>query len=162
MVLYATLLHASHGPDELLDKRHHMARQIVDEHGLPDLPSTADLNLVHAHLATMADRFRTDAAQIAGPDSPLTYPSGLAPAAGYSAFPSLRWPRPDFLAWVRQCGMNGLRLNPTMLQGGTATAWQALFPDQHLRVNLSESTEHTTEALQRLNAKLERTSWQER
>ncbi|MEV0536755.1 aminotransferase class I/II-fold pyridoxal phosphate-dependent enzyme [Kitasatospora sp. NPDC050463] len=154
MVLYATLLHASHGPAELLDKRHHMAREIVDEHGLPDLPSTADLNLVRARLATMADRFRVNAAQLAGADSPFTYPTGLTPAAGYSAFPSLRWPRPDFLAWVRQCGMDGLRLNPTVLHSGTAAAWQALFPDQHLRVNLSETNERTTEALQRLSAKL--------
>ncbi|MEU2134564.1 hypothetical protein [Streptomyces sp. NPDC018352] len=39
-----------------------------------------------------------------------------------------------------QCGRAGLRLNPTVVHGGTSAAWDALYPGgQLLRVNLSES-----------------------
>ncbi|MFB8241667.1 aminotransferase class I/II-fold pyridoxal phosphate-dependent enzyme [Kitasatospora purpeofusca] len=158
MVLYAGVLHAYHGPAELLGERHHVAQQIAAAHGLPDLPCTGALGRVHAHLDAMADRFRRNAALLADPDGPFAYAPGLTPAAGYSAFPSLSRPRADFLAWVRECGRNGLRLSPTVVHGGTAAAWQALLPGQHLRVNLSESTERTAAGLQYLEAALGRTA----
>ncbi|MEE1823882.1 aminotransferase class I/II-fold pyridoxal phosphate-dependent enzyme [Streptomyces sp. BE20] len=154
MVLYAALLHAANGPVELLDKRHRMAQQIVHDHGLPDLPEAATTHQVHTHLNAMARRFRTNSELLTGPTSPLAIADGLVPMAGYSAFPHLRLQKTDFLDWVRRCGVNGLRLNPTLLHAGTAAAWHALHPGQHLRVNLSESEARTASGLQRLRAEL--------
>ena len=154
MVLYASLIHTSHGPTDLAGKRRQMAQQIVCDHHLPQLPSMHDLALVQAHLDRMADRFRGNAALLESPGSPLAFPDGFAPTAGYSAFPCLRQPRADFLDWARQCGLAGLRLNPTVLHGGTAAAWSALMPQQHLRVNLSEPADRTAQALLRLSAEL--------
>ncbi|MFF1797239.1 ABC-2 family transporter protein [Kitasatospora sp. NPDC058263] len=158
MVLYAAVIHANHGPAELLDKRHRLARQIVAAHSLPDLPGSADLLRIHDHLDTMADRFRRNAALLDAPAGPFAYPSGLSPAAGYTAFPRLNRPRADFLAWVRECGAAGLRLSPTVVHGGTTGAWQALLPGQHLRVNLSESPQRTAAGLQHLGAALRRST----
>ncbi|KJS60135.1 hypothetical protein [Streptomyces rubellomurinus] len=156
MVLYAALLHAVNGPPENLDKRHHMAQQIVQDHGLPPLPDTATTHRVQAHLDGMARRFRSNSVLLTEADSPLTFADGLAPTAGYSAFPRLRLDEGDFLGWVRRCGANGLRLNPTVLHAGTAAAWTALHPGRNLRVNLSESAARTATGLQRLHAELER------
>ncbi|MER7468411.1 hypothetical protein [Streptomyces sp. NPDC097981] len=64
----------------------------------------------------------------------------MEPAAGYSAFAELRTPQDDFLAWVVRCGRAGLRINPTVVHGGTSAAWDALYPGaQLLRLNLSET-----------------------
>ncbi|MFF1546548.1 hypothetical protein [Streptomyces sp. NPDC058291] len=65
---------------------------------------------------------------------------GFEPAAGYSAFAELRTPQEDSLPRVARCGGAGLRLNPTVVHGGTSAAWDALYPGgQLLRVNLSET-----------------------
>ncbi|MFE4972665.1 hypothetical protein ACFRAR_11145 [Kitasatospora sp. NPDC056651] len=155
MVLYAAILYTANGPTELLNERHQTAQQIVHDHGLPDLPDAATTHQVHAHLNTMARRFRSNSELLTGPSSPLAVADDLVPTAGYSAFPHLRVPKADFLDWVRRCGMNGLLLNPTLLHAGTAAAWQALHPGQHLRVNLSESASRTGTGLQRLWAELQ-------
>lgn len=64
----------------------------------------------------------------------------MEPAAGFSAFAELRTPQKGFLPWVAQCGRAGLRLNPTVVHGGTSAAWDALYPDgQLLRLNLSQT-----------------------
>ncbi|MFF3015529.1 hypothetical protein [Streptomyces sp. NPDC057939] len=57
-----------------------------------------------------------------------------------SAFAELSTSQEDFLPWVAQCGRAGLRLNPTVVHGGTSAAWDALYPGgQLLRLNLSET-----------------------
>jgi hypothetical protein len=110
---------------------------------------------VHSHLNAMAWRSPSNSELLSGPASPLAFADGLVPMAGYSAFPHLRLPKTDFLDWVGWCGVNGLRLNPTLLHAGTAAAWQTLHPGQHLRVNLSESVARTASGLQRLRAEWE-------
>jgi hypothetical protein len=87
----------------------------------------------------MSERFRRNALAIESPRSPLQPITGLGPATGYSAFVELRTPQEDFLQWVTRCARSGLCLNPTIVHGGTATAWEALYPGgQLLRINLSE------------------------
>jgi hypothetical protein len=88
----------------------------------------------------MAKRFRRNAHALDGPESPLRRIPGMEPAAGYSAFAELRTPQEGFLPWVVRSGRAGLRLNPTVVHGGTSAAWDALYPgSQLLRVNLSET-----------------------
>lgn len=64
------------------------------------------------------------------------------PVAGYSVLPRLRLDLPtaeDLVGWVNSVGQrHALKLNPSLLFGGTADAWQALYPGEwHIRVNLS-------------------------
>ncbi|MFD4479506.1 hypothetical protein ACFWPU_25780, partial [Streptomyces sp. NPDC058471] len=89
-----------------------------------------------------ADRCRSNARLVTEADSPLAFAPATTPVAGYSAFPRLVSEQGDFLSWIRATGRTGLRLNPTVVHGGTASAWQSLYPNQHLRINLSERPDH--------------------
>ncbi|WP_331773287.1 hypothetical protein OG948_58880 (plasmid) [Embleya sp. NBC_00888] len=106
---------------------------------LPDLPDERTYRDVRDHLTAMGERFRRNARALEDPQSPLRPITGVGAATGFSAFAELAAPRGDFLRWVTRCGGAGLRLNPTVVHGGTSAAWEGLYPGgQLLRVNLSE------------------------
>ncbi|MGW1766482.1 hypothetical protein ACWCQL_20710 [Streptomyces sp. NPDC002073] len=85
--------------------------------------------------------------------------TGLEPAAGYSAFVELRTPQEGFLPWVVRCGRAGLRLNPTVVHGGTSAAWDSLYPGgQLLRVTLSENPSAFLQGLNRLSHRAHRSA----
>ncbi|APE24520.1 MULTISPECIES: aminotransferase class I/II-fold pyridoxal phosphate-dependent enzyme [Streptomyces] len=139
MLFYASLLALVEAPREQTSKLVQTAQDCIHRAGLPDLPDEETYRRVRDHLTAMGERFRRNALAIASPQSPLRPVTGLQPATGYSAFAELRTPRADFLQWVARCGRSGLRLNPTVVHGGTSGAWEALYPGgQLLRINLSE------------------------
>ncbi|MFF3786293.1 aminotransferase class I/II-fold pyridoxal phosphate-dependent enzyme [Streptomyces sp. NPDC001933] len=140
MLFYASLLTVVEAPFEQTPKLVQIAQDSVHRAGLPALPGEETYRRVRDHLTVMAERFRRNAHTLDGPRSPLRRVPGPEPAAGYSAFAELRTPQEGFLPWVVQCGRAGLRLNPTVVHGGTSAAWDALYPGgQLLRVNLSEN-----------------------
>src|SRR5690606_25754913 len=104
-----------------------IAQDCVHRAGLPTLPDEDTYRRVRDHLTGMSKRFRRNSLAIEGPRSPLQPITGLQPATGYSAFAELRAPQDDFLQWVARCGRSGLRLNPTVIHGGTKDAWEALY-----------------------------------
>jgi hypothetical protein len=139
MLFYASLLAVTDAPREQTSKLVQIAQNCVDRAGLPSLPDEETYRHVRDHLTIMSERFRRNALAVEGPRSPLQPITGLDPANGYSAFAELRTAQEDFLRWVAQCGRSGLLLNPTVVHGGTSTAWETLYPGgQLLRINLSE------------------------
>ncbi|MGW7327097.1 aminotransferase class I/II-fold pyridoxal phosphate-dependent enzyme [Streptomyces sp. NPDC054840] len=140
MLLYASLLTVVDAPAEQTAKIVQIAQDSVHRAGLPALPDEETYRRVRDHLTVMSERFRHNAHALECPRSPLRRITGLEPAAGYSAFVELRTPQEGFLPWVVRCGRAGLRLNPTVVHGGTSAAWDSLYPGgQLLRVNLSET-----------------------
>lgn len=152
MTLYAALLTALEAPADHLDKVHSAAQDTVARHGLPPLPPTPAIRSLLDHMARMTEHYRANFHRLAQEADILSLSAALTPACGYSAFPELAVPQPDFLAWVRQCALDGLRLNPTVVHGGTADAWRHLMPGQHLRINLSESHRDLAVGLQQIRA----------
>ncbi len=79
----------------------------------------------------------------------------IAPRAGYSALvdidPSFE-SASAYLAWCRDAGIHhALRLNPSLVLGGTPEVWEALYPGRSLlRVNLSGRSDVFATALERL------------
>ncbi|MGW7199552.1 hypothetical protein [Streptomyces chryseus] len=139
MLFYASLLTVLEAPVEQTAKLVQIAQDSVRRAGLPALPEEETYRRVCHQLTVMGQRFHRNAQALDAPSSPLRRIPDLEPAAGYSAFAELRTPQEGFLAWVVRCGRAGLRLNPTLVHGGTSAAWDALYPDgQLLRVNLSE------------------------
>ncbi|AJT62439.1 hypothetical protein T261_0750 [Streptomyces lydicus] len=142
LVLYVSLLRLLDSPEEQTAKLVRTARETAASAGLPDLPSTGAHHRIRAHLRRMAARFQHNAELVTAPGSPLRTLPEAQPGAGYSTMTELRQRQPDFLTWVRECGHAGLVLNPTVVHGGTAEAWQALYPaGQLLRINLSTQSE---------------------
>ncbi|MEU7316525.1 aminotransferase class I/II-fold pyridoxal phosphate-dependent enzyme [Streptomyces sp. NPDC007083] len=139
MLFYASLLTVVEAPVEQTAKRVQIAQGSVRRSGFAALPKEGTYRRVRDHLTVMAERFRRNAHALDGPRSPVRRVPGMEPAAGYSAFVELSTPQDGFLSWVARCGRAGLRLNPTVVHGGTSAAWDALYPDhQLLRLNLSE------------------------
>ncbi|MFG2836005.1 aminotransferase class I/II-fold pyridoxal phosphate-dependent enzyme [Streptomyces zaomyceticus] len=139
MLFYASLIALADAPREQTPKLLQIAQDCVLRAGLPALPDEETYRRVRDHLTIMSERFRRNALAIADSRSPLQPITGLQPATGYSAFAELRAPQEDFLQWVARCGRSGLRLNPTVVHGGTSAAWDSLYPGgQLLRINLSE------------------------
>ncbi|MFD7853402.1 aminotransferase class I/II-fold pyridoxal phosphate-dependent enzyme [Streptomyces microflavus] len=140
MLFYASLLAVVEAPAEQTTKIVRIAQDSVRRTGLAALPEEETYRRVRDHLAVMAERFRRNAHALDGPGSPFRRIPGMEPAAGFSAFAELRTSQKGFLPWVAQCGRAGLRLNPTVVHGGTSAAWDALYPDgQLLRLNLSQT-----------------------
>ncbi|MFB8085010.1 aminotransferase class I/II-fold pyridoxal phosphate-dependent enzyme [Streptomyces sp. NPDC055992] len=140
MLFYASLLPVVEAPVEQTAKLVQIAQDSVSRAGLATLPEEETFRRVRDHLAVMAERFRRNAHALTGPESPVRRIPGMEPTAGYSAFAELRSPQEGFLPWVAQCGRAGLRLNPTVVHGGTSAAWDTLYPgSQLLRLNLSET-----------------------
>ncbi|MEU2874045.1 hypothetical protein ABZ769_33430 [Streptomyces olivoreticuli] len=154
MTLYAALLTALEAPDDHLDKLHAAAEDTVARHGLPPLPSASAVRRLIDHVALMTEHYQANFRTLAQENDILSLSAALTPACGYSTFPELTIPQPDFLGWVRQCALDGLRLNPTVVHGGTADAWKHLMPGQHLRINFSESQRDLAVALQEIRAHL--------
>ncbi|MFI0220368.1 hypothetical protein [Streptomyces lydicus] len=139
MLFYASLLIMVGAPAEQTGKLVQIAQDSVRRAGLPTLPDEETHRRVRDHLTVMSERFQRNALTVEGPRSPLRRITGLEAAVGYSTFAELRTPQADFLQWVVRCGRSGLRLNPTVVHGGTTAAWEALYPNgQLLRINLSE------------------------
>lgn len=140
MLFYASLLTVMEAPVEQTAKLVQISQDSVSRAGLTELPEEETYRRVRDHLTVMAERFRHNAHALDGPASPVRRIPGMEPAAGYSAFAELRTPQEGFLPWVARCGRAGLRLNPTVVHGGTTAAWDALYPGgQLLRLNLSET-----------------------
>ncbi|MBC2879330.1 MULTISPECIES: PLP-dependent aminotransferase family protein [Streptomyces] len=150
MVLYAALLTALDSPVEHLGKLHASAQDTVARHRLPPLPGAANFRDLCAHVERMTGHYGANARMLARASQALALPESLRPTAGYSAFPQLAVPRADFLEWVRSCALDGLHLNPTVVHGGTATAWRHLMPEGHLRLNLSETRCAFVDGLRRI------------
>lgn len=139
MLFYASLLTMVEAPAEQTAKLVQIAKDSVRRAGMPALPDEETYRRVRDHLTVMAERFRRNAHALDGPGSPVRRIRGMEPAAGYSAFAELSTAQEDFLSWVAQCGRAGLRLNPTVVHGGTTAAWDGLYPGRQLvRINLSE------------------------
>src|SRR5690606_8701853 len=139
MLFYASLLTVVGAPGEQTAKLVQIAQDSVRRAGLAELPEEETYRRVRDHLTVMAERFRRNAQTLDSPRSPVRRIPGMEPAAGYSAFAELSTRQDGFLPWVVRCGRAGLRLNPTVVHGGTSAAWDALYPDgQLLRFNLSE------------------------
>ncbi|MFJ2744804.1 hypothetical protein ACIO3O_34685 [Streptomyces sp. NPDC087440] len=139
LLFYVSVLLLLDAPDDHLGKLVQIAQDCVRRAHLPALPDEEIHHRARAHLTAMGNRFRHNAEALTDPASPLRQIEGLAPAAGYSAFAELHPPQADFLRWVSDCGQRGLRLNPTVVHGGTNAAWNTLYPGkQLLRINLSE------------------------
>ncbi|MFF8917437.1 hypothetical protein ACF08M_30050 [Streptomyces sp. NPDC015032] len=151
MLFYASLLAVEDAPREQTRKLMQIAQDCVHRAGLPALPDEETYLRVRDHLSVMSERFRRNALAIEDPRSPLQPITGLQPTTGYSAFAELRAPQEDFLQWVARCGRSGLRLNPTVVHGGTTAAWETLYPGaQLLRINLSEDPAAVDQGLSRL------------
>jgi hypothetical protein len=139
MLLYVSLLAVADAPSEQTGKLVQIAQDCAHRANLPALPDEETFRRIRDHLASMSERFRRNALAVEDPRSPLQPITGLEPATGYSTFAELRAPQEDFLQWVARCGRSGLRLYPTVVHGGTTTAWEALYPNgQLLRINLSD------------------------
>ncbi|GAA5604488.1 aminotransferase class I/II-fold pyridoxal phosphate-dependent enzyme [Streptomyces griseus] len=140
MIFYACLLTVVEAPHEQTAKLVRIAQDSVSRAGLAALPKEETYRRIRDHLTVMAERFRQNAHALDGPGSPVRRIPGMEPVGGYSAFAELRIPQERFLPWVTLCGRAGLRLNPTVVHGGTSAAWDALYPGgQLLRLNLSET-----------------------
>ncbi|MGW2183249.1 aminotransferase class I/II-fold pyridoxal phosphate-dependent enzyme [Streptomyces sp. NPDC001732] len=152
MLFYTSLLALAEAPREQTHKLVQIAQDCAHRTGLPALPDEETYRRVLDRLTVMNERFRRNALAIGGPRSPLRPITGLQPTTGYSVFAELRAPQEDFLQWVIQCGRSGLRLNPTVVHGGTTAAWEALYPGgQLLRINLSEDPDAVDQALDLLH-----------
>ncbi|MGI5337694.1 aminotransferase class I/II-fold pyridoxal phosphate-dependent enzyme [Streptomyces sp. CA-181903] len=160
MTLYAALLTALEAPEDHLDKVHAAAEDTAARHGLPPLPPVSAVRRLLDHMAQMTEHYQANFHRLAQDADILSLPAALAPTCGYSAFPELAVPRADFLGWVRQCALDGLRLNPTVVHGGTTDAWKHLMPGQHLRINLSESRQDMARGLQEIRMHLNRSNRQ--
>ena len=139
MLLFVSLLTVADAPSEQTGKLVQIAQDCAHRANLPALPDEETYRRIRDHLTGMSERFRRNALALEDARSPLQPITGLEPATGYSAFAELRAPQEDLLPWVARCGRSGLHLNPTVVHGGTTTAWEALYPNgQLLQLNLSE------------------------
>ncbi|MFG1879585.1 aminotransferase class I/II-fold pyridoxal phosphate-dependent enzyme [Sphaerisporangium sp. NPDC049003] len=123
--------------------RYRWLRAQYARYRVPALPSETAFRAIVDHLDAMSSHFTT-AFDLLGRHTEGLLETGrqLRPMAGYSLLPRLTaGPEhpDDIVGWVNAVGRQfALKLNPTVLFGGTSGSWQALYPGQiRIRVNLS-------------------------
>lgn len=110
--------------------------------GVSGAPTQPEIEQGVEHWLRMTARFRDCMGVLRRHQRLFKLETLSEPQMGYSCFPALRRsfssPR-EFVAWVNEVGRKVcLKLNPTVLFGGTADSWQTLYPGQaRIRVNLS-------------------------
>ncbi|NJP95433.1 aminotransferase class I/II-fold pyridoxal phosphate-dependent enzyme [Nonomuraea sp. FMUSA5-5] len=118
-------------------------RSQFTDHDVAPIPTLETCVEIIDHLRGMAAHFTRAFALLNDHPSPLLETGdGLRPMAGYSLLPRVHAPLGDtekVIAWVNAIGRHHhLKLNPMLLFGGSAPAWETLYPGQaRLRVNLS-------------------------
>lgn len=144
MLLYLTgLLMADAARHNEVDACYRWLAGRFRRHQVESLPSRRTCEAITAHWWAMADHIHTGHHLLTRHAGHLLDTGLLPPAAGYSLLPALRHrvgDMEDLVRWVNTTGRGGLKLNPSLLFGGTPAVWEALYPGQrHLRVNLSVS-----------------------
>lgn len=133
-----------------------ISRRFVDSE-CPVLPSALDCMVALTHLAAMADHCDSAADLIRESSECFVDGSIDDRIAGYSCFPRLRLLIDDHTDLVRIANRWGrqsrLKVNPTVLFGGTLESWDLLYPrEARIRVNLSVPQDELKEALAMLAA----------
>jgi aspartate/methionine/tyrosine aminotransferase len=152
LIYLAILIMNASGPGQYADLAH-----AFRDAGVAFL-TEAEADAILRHVDAMTARARGGLAPITSGRYPLTL--GALPAGGYSVLAQVRGNfsgSDDFVAWVKHAGLrHELKLNPTLLFGGTPEVWSALYPgEHHIRVNVSDEPEALIRALDRFAAVLE-------
>ncbi|MFB7673179.1 hypothetical protein ACFC26_17395 [Kitasatospora purpeofusca] len=147
VLLYLTVLlmaEAAHDDDRrAFARRHAWIRAQYDRHQVTTVPTEATCRAVTGHLDRMARHF-TQAFDLLTEHGKglLHIGDDMRPIAGYSLLPRLDVDLPtpdDLVTWVNTVGRRfDLKLNPSLLFGGTRASWNTLYPGEpRIRVNLS-------------------------
>jgi len=112
------------------------------EFGVPLLLDRESWWLMVTHLESMTAHLQQMSAVLGEYADILDPASVRARVAGYSVFPRLNvapLTSQALVEWVNCCGVGSrLKLNPTVLFGGTTRSWDELFPGEaRIRLNLS-------------------------
>ncbi|MGA5703066.1 hypothetical protein [Peterkaempfera bronchialis] len=147
LLLYLTILlmaEAAHNPDRhAFTRRHAWIRAQYERHQVTTCPTEATCRAITCHLDRMAGHFTEAFDLLIRHGAGLLHVSDdVRPIAGYSLLPRLNADLPtadDLVAWVNTVGRRfDLKLNPTLLFGGTRASWNTLYPGEpRIRVNLS-------------------------
>jgi hypothetical protein len=121
------------------------------------LPSRSALRELVDHLILMAEHFERSMDILREYPDVIVSSSIADRVAGFSCFPQLTFSTAtaaDMVRWANHCGVeHGLKLNPTVLFGGTGRTWDNLLDGEaRVRVNLSVPHAELHDCLRMLRA----------
>ncbi|MFE6055094.1 hypothetical protein ACFQ6N_30455 [Kitasatospora sp. NPDC056446] len=147
VLLYLTVLlmaEAAHDSDPgTFARRHAWVRAQYKRHRVSTCPTESTCRAITGHLDRMAGHFAEAFGLLTHHGAGLLQVAAhMRPIAGYSLLPRLNVDLPtpqDLVGWVNTVGRRfDLKLNPSLLFGGTLSSWNALYPGEpRIRVNLS-------------------------
>ncbi|MEV7928554.1 aminotransferase class I/II-fold pyridoxal phosphate-dependent enzyme [Kitasatospora sp. NPDC088779] len=146
VLLYLTVLlmaeAAHHSSGRAAGRRYAWLRAAYRRHDV-DCPTEQTLQVIARHLDAMSTHFEESFHLLTEHGRGLLeIRDHLQPVAGYSLLPGLTadldGPE-ELIAWVNRVGReHRLKVNPTLLFGGTRDSWSTLYPGRAaIRVNLS-------------------------